>query len=254
MSDGWADRRLSLPWGDVAFWRKGAGRPVVYVPGMGGGGEPFPVLDRLAATRDVILVENPGFGRSDDPAWSGGMEAMALAWLDILDALDLRDVTLCGGSIGGWIAAEVAVRNSARLESLVLVAPAGMPEGPVPYGRAFDWTAEVTAQHLFASPALAAHAARRMDSARGRGETARNRPMARRLAADPLFCNPDLPGFLHRLRVPVTLVWGAADRVVPLTQAAAWTARLPQARLIVAQGAGHLPQVEAPEVFLSAFA
>lgn len=253
MSEVWADSRLTLPWGTVALWRRGAGQPLVYIPGTGGAAQPFPVFDRLAARHDVIVVENPGFGRSDDPVWTGGIEAMALAWLDILDALDLRDVTLCGGSIGGWIAAEVALRDSARLRDLVLVAPAGLPEGPVPYGRAFDWTAQQTAQMLFSSPEMVVQAAERLSSDQGRAATQRNRPMALRLAGAPLFCSPDLPRFLHRLRLPVTLVWGSADRVIPFTQAAGWQALVQHARLIALPDCGHLPQVEAPEGFLAAF-
>ena len=67
----------------------------------------------LATRHDVIVPEHPGFGASDTPDWLDNIPDLANFYLDVLDQLDLQNVDLVGFSIGGWIAAELAVRNTA---------------------------------------------------------------------------------------------------------------------------------------------
>ncbi len=69
----------------------------------------------LAARHDVIVPEHPGFGASDTPDWLDTIPDLANFYLDFLDQLDLKSVDLVGFSLGGWIAAELAVRNTQRL-------------------------------------------------------------------------------------------------------------------------------------------
>ena len=66
----------------------------------------------LAARHDVIVPEHPGFGASDTPDWLDTIPDLANFYLDFLDQLDLNDVDLVGFSLGGWIAAELAARNT----------------------------------------------------------------------------------------------------------------------------------------------
>jgi len=83
-------------------------------------------MAELAKRFDVIVPEHPGFGASDTPAWLDTVGDLANFYLDFLDALDLRGVHLVGSSLGGWIAADLAVRNASRLASLTLIGAAGI--------------------------------------------------------------------------------------------------------------------------------
>src|SRR4029453_11329177 len=88
-----------------------------------------PVLDHLARGARVIAPSHPGFGRSELPKWMNSVDDLAYFYLDFLQALELRDVTLVGASLGGWIAAAIAVKSTARLSHLVLANPIGIKVG-----------------------------------------------------------------------------------------------------------------------------
>src|SRR2546429_432321 len=105
---------------------RGRGRPLLFLhPGIGIERN-APVLDALARSARVIAPSHPGFGRSELPKWMTTVDDLAYFYLDFLDALDLRDVTLVGVSLGGWIAAAIAVKSAERLSRLVLANPIGI--------------------------------------------------------------------------------------------------------------------------------
>src|SRR6202451_35404 len=83
-------------------------------------------LDALAENFAVFAPEHPGFGRSDDPPWLDEIGDLAFFYLDFIEALGLDRIHLVGTSLGGWIAAELAVRNQTRLASLTLVGAVGI--------------------------------------------------------------------------------------------------------------------------------
>ena len=72
------------------------------------------------------MPEHPGFGAPDPPEWLDNIPDLANFYLDFLDQLDLDNVDLVGFSLGGWIAAELAARNTRRPASMTLVAAAGI--------------------------------------------------------------------------------------------------------------------------------
>jgi pimeloyl-ACP methyl ester carboxylesterase len=77
----------------------------------------------------------------------------------------------------------------------------------------------------------------------------RNRFTATKFGWQPRWFNPDLEKWLHRVKLPSLIVWGDDDKIMPPANAALWQARLPDARLIMVEGCGHLPHVEhAPAV------
>ena len=105
----------------------GEGAPILVLHGTGGGLSPdAPFLQGLAAHGRVIAPTHPGFGRSVLPDWIDSVDDLAYVYLDLLDALDLRDVTVIGFSLGGWIAAEIAVKSTARVGRLILVDAVGI--------------------------------------------------------------------------------------------------------------------------------
>src|SRR5689334_24586685 len=98
--------------------RGGSGPPLVFLHGASGHTGWLPVFERLAQRFDVLVPEHPGFGASDDPPWLDRPADLAYFYLDLMAALGLERVHLIGTSLGGWIAAELAIRNTARLASL----------------------------------------------------------------------------------------------------------------------------------------
>src|ERR1700761_2466003 len=118
--------KLSVRGCAISLMRAGAGRPVLLLHGASDGGQWHPFMADIAAHHDVIAPEHPGFGASDTPVWLDTIPDLASFYLDLLDQLDLDQVHLVGCDLGGWIAAELAVRNTRRLASLTLVGAAGI--------------------------------------------------------------------------------------------------------------------------------
>src|SRR5262249_25733556 len=107
----------------VRLMREGRGPAVVYLHGAAGLPAWLPFFEKLAGACDLFVPEHPGFGNSDNPAWIRNVGDVAMYYLDFLDELAVDQVHLVGHSLGGWIAAELAVRNCARVASMTLIAP-----------------------------------------------------------------------------------------------------------------------------------
>lgn len=240
----------------VRLFRGGAGPPLVFLHGAGGHTGWMAFLEELSARFSVYAPEHPGFGHSDDPPWLDEVADLAYFHLDLLRALDLDRVHLVGTSLGGWVAAEMAVRNTARLASLTLVGAVGITAGGEPIPDTFRMPDDENLRRYYADPA---RAARRLgdlaraceDPAVMRG-VAKNRATVTRLAYRPRFHNPGLAKWLHRIDVPTLLLWGAEDRLVPPSFGEAYRALVPGSRLIVLPGAGHAPFDERKEAFCAA--
>ncbi len=184
---------------------------------------------------------------------------LAYLYLDLADRLDLHDAILVGAGFGGWIAAEMAVRNTARFARLVLADALGIKNGGITdrdiadmhaIGRdgflALAWADPARAVVDYASLPDAALA----DIVRGQQAFAR-------FGWKPYMHNPRLKRWLHRIRVPTLLLWGERDRIVSPDYAQGFLEEIPEASLRVIPDAGHFPHWEQPESFVrevSAFA
>ena len=106
--------------------RGGSGRPLVFLPGASGEPAVLPFMEKLATRFDVLVPDHPGYGQSDEPEWLENIHDVAYFYLDFLAQLKLERAVIVGSSMGGWMAMEMAVRNTSRIASLVLVSPAGV--------------------------------------------------------------------------------------------------------------------------------
>jgi pimeloyl-ACP methyl ester carboxylesterase len=230
-----------------------AGAPaLVFLHGAGGHTGWMGFLDVLAEDFAVYAPEHPGFGRSDDPPWLDEVGDLAYFYLEFLAALGLERVHLIGTSLGGWIAAELAVRDAARLASLTLVGAVGATAGGKPIDDIFRMPEAENLRRYYADPA---RAARRLgDLAKAdMGIVAKNRATVTRLAYRPRFHNPNLAKWLHRIAVPTLLLWGDKDGLVPPKFGEAYRDLIPNSRLVVLENAGHAPFDEQKDAFLAAF-
>ena len=230
---------------------KGRGRPLLFLhPGIGLDPNAA-VLDRLAEHARVIAPSHPGFGGSEQPRSFTTIDDLAYFYLDLLDQLDLTDTTIVGVSIGAWIAAEIAVKSTARVSHLVLANAVGIKPGDRETRDIADIFAVTEAQFnelAYFDPKIAARDYNTMADADVR-LVARNREATARYAWSPYMHNPKLKARLHRIRIPTLFLWGTNDRILSETYGRAYCAAIPGARFETIARAGHFPHLEQPEEF-----
>lgn len=235
----------------VHLRRGGKGRPLVYLHGASGAPVILPFMEKLAGRFDVLVPEHPGYGQSDEPEWLENIHDVAYFYLDFLKQLDLREVVLVGASMGGWMAMEIAVRDTSRLSQVILVAPAGVASPDAKVADLFLMAPEEVVRALYHDPSFAEKALAAPVTPESIDIGLKNRHTTARLAWEPRFHDPHLPKWLHRIDVPVKIVWGEHDRIIPVAFASHLRKLLPKAELHVIKDAGHLPPVEKPDEFVS---
>jgi pimeloyl-ACP methyl ester carboxylesterase len=166
-------------------------------------------------------------------------------YLDLLDSAFSSPVHVIGHSLGGWTAAEAAVRNTRRIASLTLLAPAGIRVKGVPSGDNFIWSPEEAIRNRyhdqsFADALLAAAAP---DEAQLDLDL-QNRVAAVKFGWEPRWFNPALEKWLHRIDVPTQVIWGAQDKILPSAYAALWGERIGGAKITTIEACGHSPHIE----------
>ncbi|WP_406349961.1 alpha/beta hydrolase [Streptomyces sp. NBC_01597] len=229
----------------------GAGRPVLILHGGGGPATVAGLAQHLSRVAHAITPVHPGWDGTQRPAWLTGIDDLALAYLHHLCDRRLRDVLVIGSSLGGWTAAEMAVRDSAGIiTGLVLIDAVGVQVETEPITDFFALDARGVAEHswhdsdrYYLDPAdvPAEELARRQT----------NMATMRILAGDPYMHDPKLLRRLGRIQAPALLVWGESDRIVTPAYGAAYADAFGNGRLEVIPKAGHLPQIEQPEATFS---
>jgi pimeloyl-ACP methyl ester carboxylesterase len=245
---------LTIPtsFGDVPLTadERGSGRPVVLLHGGAGPISVAGFADLLAeatGTR-VIVPTHPGFGGTPRPESLTTIGGLAEVYAGLLDALDLQDATVIGNSMGGWVAAELALRGSARLGRFALVDSVGIEvEGhPVAGSLAPAQLAEYSWYDPSKAPSL---------------DPSKLPPAAQAIfagnrAALALYggamTDPTLAGRLASVDVPALVLWGEADRIADPDYGRAFAAAIPGARFELLLRTGHVPQMETPDVLLEA--
>lgn len=229
----------------IQLRRGGKGPPLVVLHGLGDRGW-FRFHDLLARRFTVLAPVHPGFGASDDPPWLEGIDDLGLFYLDFLDALRLRRVHLLGASLGGWIAAELAIHHQNRLSSLVLVDAAGVRAPDADIADIFLMDPTARAKAFYDNPHVLAEVLATPPTPAMLQVELRERATLTKLAWDPYFHDPKLPRRLGRLRVPTLILWGRHDRLIPGAVGEAYRRAIPGARLRMLD-AGHVALRDAPE-------
>jgi len=233
----------------VNLRRGGSGQPLLFLHGASGAPAVLPFMEKLAERFDVLVPEHPGYGLSDEPEWLENIHDVAYFYLDFLRSLRLDKVTLVGSSMGGWMAMEMAVRDTSRIGSLVLVAPAGIRAPGVEPADIFLLPPEEVVRRLFFDPKLAAARLAEPMTPEGLDMSLKNRHTTARLAWEPRLYDPNLAKWLHRIDVPVKIIWGKEDRILPAAFADHYRKLFPKADIEIVPDCGHLPHVERAERF-----
>ncbi len=247
-----ATTRMTLRGCGFQLMRGGTGAPLLVLHGANGAGAWLPFMAALAERFDVIVPEHPGYGASDTPDWLDTIHDLAYFYLDFIDALELDRLHLVGISIGGWIAAELAVRNTSRLASLTLADAAGIHLPGVAQIDTFLRTDEQRIRDFFHDQARADEMIARVLRPELEDVAMKNRVATARLAWQPRGHDPHLAKWLHRIDVPTLLIWGAEDKLFPKDYATAYQTLIPGSEVVIVPECGHVPHLEKPKAFVSA--
>ena len=243
----------------VELLEGGSGQPLIFMHGAGGLFAENAFLDRLAERFHVFAPWWPGYGGSSGEEKLEDMLDFALHGWDVIDALDIERPHLMGHSMGGMIAAEMAVIAPRDLARLVLVCPAGLWLDAHPIPDVFALMPYELPPLLTYDPAVAMQL---LSGTAGLDFTDMEVLKqflvvnARQLgtAGKILFPIPNrrLSKRLYRLRAPTRILWGKDDRMIPPVYADAWQAALPHAEVVRFERCGHMVPYEKPAEFLAA--
>jgi pimeloyl-ACP methyl ester carboxylesterase len=249
-----SERTLTVRGKSIQLSEGGDGSPVLYLHGAG----TFwwlPAHDLLARRHHVYAPVHPGFGTSTGVEEIEDIEDLVFHYLDVLDALKLDRADVIGTSMGGWIAAELALRQPQRVNKLVLVDAAGIRLSDVPTPDLFLATVPETRELLFADPRGPIAMAAMPDTPPPPEKMVmlmKGREAAARILWNPHVRYRKLKSRLDRIKNPTLVLWGAEDKLLPLAYGQAYQKGIPGARLVVIDKCGHLPHVEAPDRFANA--
>jgi pimeloyl-ACP methyl ester carboxylesterase len=242
--------RMTVAGIDLEVLRRGAGPPLVYLHGMETLDPRAPFLDLLARRRTVIAPSSPGFGASPRPAEFETVYDLVQLHLALIDALPAGKVTLVGHSFGGWLAAEIAVACSHRLDRLVLIDAFGIKLGDRETADIFDVfnaSPDEVRRRSWHDPGRFAPDFDALPDAEIIAY-ARGRDALCLYGWQPYMYNPRLARWLRRIAVPTLVLWGDSDGIVAPDYGRAYSRLIPGVRFELVEHAGHSPQIEQPEV------
>ena len=230
---------------------RGAGPPLLFLHAENGIEPSRTAIGELAKRVHVIAPTHPGFGRSEVPKGARTVDDLSYFYLDLLDQLDLRDVTVVGIGFGAWIAAEIAVKSTARLCRLVMANAVGVKVSDRETRDIADIFAITDPEYLamvYCDPAAGKRDYKSLPEAEVLA-AARAREATARFAWNPYFHNPRLKSRLHRIRVPTLFLWGMQDRMLSEAYGRGYCAMIPGAQFEPIARAGHFPDHEQPQIF-----
>ena len=267
------DRRtISLHGHQVAYRTGGDGPVVLLIHGMASSSTAWvPVLEDLSRSVTYVAPDLPGHGESDKPRGDYSLGAQAGFLRDLLAALGHDRATILGTSLGGGIAMQFAYQHPQRCERLVLVDAGGlgqevmgllrflaapgmdlvMPVGLQPFIKTAGETVAGWCAKVGFAPGPATEEM-------WRSYTSLIDPQTRRAFNQSLRSVVDIEGqrvsAMDKLYlaedVPTLIVWGADDRIIPVSHAHDAHEAMPHSRLEIMDGCGHFPYVEDPRRFV----
>ena len=239
---------LSLPAGpvDVTLDDRGAGPVVLLLHGGAGPASVAAFAERLARAvpARVLTPTHPGFGGTPRPEALDSIGGLAALYTALLDRLGVSDVVVVGNSIGGWVAAEMALLHSPRVRRVALVDAVGIAVGGHPVVDVFPLTLPELAQLSYHDPKKFTLDPATFTDQQRAGMAANRAALA---VYGGSMSDPGLRERLAGVDVPTLVLWGEADRVADVDYGRAYAAAIPRARFEVLPATGHVPQIETPE-------
>ena len=252
----------------VALIEAGSGPPLVYLHGFadvhGVSEELLPFHQGLAQKHRVLAPAHPGCNGSSDFLQGNRVDDFLFHLCEVFDALKLDRFALVGHCVGGWLAAEIAVRYPRRVTHLGLIGATGLFMSGQLIGDIFmnsnpnNGTSFASLRHMLLAGENAALGQKYYPDGRGQVDDETRRYATLRFGSaigfrPPYLYNRTLVDRLYRAAMPSAVVWGAEDHMVPLTHGQTYAKHLgahPALKTIV--GAGHAAHLEKPAEVLAA--
>ena len=247
-SKTWDEEILKVAGAELQIIKGGAGEPLLILHDEIGHHEWLNYHQALSKNYTLHIPSHPGFGKTPALDWIMTMRDMAGWYLHALDELGLGPVNVAGFSLGGWLAAEMAVMNPGMFKKLVLVGPTGVKP---PVGEIHDMFLEVAKEFITAGVLDASKVEEFQTVCPDDASTEQveawevAREEACRLGWRPYMYYAALPHLLQRLKnLPTLIVWGQQDAIVPISAGELYHESIPGSRLVVLEDCGHRPELE----------
>lgn len=245
---------METPLGPVhAYQGPGQGSlpPLVLLHGIGASATPFAplVMRTLPHVRGVVVPDYPGHGFSAQPGAPVTIEALLASMTVALDTLLEEPAIVVGNSLGGVVALAYAQARPEKVRGLVLLSPAGAPSSEEEWRSlmaAFGFTSRAGALAFLRRvyhrlPPIAHLIAHEVPAA------TMQRRAVRDLLASATRDSAVPDGALAQLKMPVLLVWGKSERLLPPSHLAWYRSQLPSSATVEEpKGLGHVPQGDSP--------
>jgi pimeloyl-ACP methyl ester carboxylesterase len=241
-------QKLTVNGVQIAFERSGSGAPLVLIHGFPLDHSTWEALLPHLEGADVILPDLRGFGESAVVDGAYTMADMADDVIALLDALKIEKAAFVGHSMGGYVALEIARKHSRRVSGLGLVSTQALPDAPERKAGRYATAEQVGAQ---GSVVVAEAMAPKLSSNPQHIEALREL-ILRQSAAGVMGAlgamaeRADSTDLLSTFKIPVAIVVGLADVVIPVDRSREMKALIPQASLTEIPNAGHMPMWDAP--------
>jgi pimeloyl-ACP methyl ester carboxylesterase len=220
---------------------RGAGKAFLILHGGAGPASVTGLAEALAEQARTIVPIHPGFAGQPRPSWFHRIDDLVLAYLALLDRLDVSEVVVIGNSIGGWIAAEMALRRSPRIAGIVLLNAVGINAGPgARIGNPMELPPEKRASLAFNDPTRFAFP----QTPETVAMMSVNQNAIFAYAGEPYMHDPGLKARLAEIDIPALVVWGESDGIVDLEYGRHYAESIPDGRFEVIAEAGHFPHIE----------
>ena len=264
---------VSIHGHDMAYRMEGSGPALLLLHGIAGSSRTWrDVIPRLTDRFTVIAPDLMGHGQSEKPVGDYSLGAFASGLRDLLEVLDVDRATVIGQSFGGGVAMQLAYQHPERCERLVLVDSGGL-------GREVNWMLRFMTlpgseyvmpvifpgfvrdwgDSLFRSinnRGIRLGRFSEMWSAYASLADAENRQAFARTIRSVIDPGGQTVSAMDRLYLaspmPTLIIWGDQDDIIPVSHAFAAHEAIPESRLVIIEGVGHFPQIEAPEQFVDA--
>jgi pimeloyl-ACP methyl ester carboxylesterase len=236
----------------VTITDRGEGQTFVLLHGGAGPQSVTGFADQFAQAQParVVTPVHPGFAGTPRPDALDTVRGLAVLYVGLLDELDLTNVTVVGNSIGGWIAAEMALLDSPRISRVVLVDAVGIDVPGHPVADFFSLTLAEVADYSYHDPDSF-----RIDpstmTAEQQAIMAGNRASLA-VYAGTAMADLGLAARLQQVGMPTLVLWGDSDRIAVPEYGRAFAAAIPGAQFQLLPATGHVPQIETPEQLLRA--
>ena len=244
----YTDNTIEVAGLSVRYLHGGDGPTIVVLHHSTGSLGWLPFYDLLAENYTVLVPDLPGYGQSERPAWAREPRDIALILSAFILKMDLSNIHLIGFGLGGFLAAEIATFGHERLDRLILVGAAGVKpkEGEIVDQMLIDFYEYVQAGFSDLNKYTEIFGEELDQATKELWDYSRE--MTARISWAPYMFSRRLLPLLSEVDTPTLLLWGEDDRIVPLDCGKQYEQAIPNSTLKVLKNAGHLIELEDPQL------